>query len=200
MEDLISYDRIAEAYSRERIEFQERERPYFQFLLEKLEPGSLILDVGCGTGIPIARYYTENGHKVVGIDLSSRLLELARSNVPSAEFYLADMLTFEPGRTFSALVAWDSVFHVVPSKHSYVYAKFREWLMPDGWLITSLGGIADTFTAPMFGHDFYFGGLDPKESRELMERLGFKIITWEEDDPSSRGHIAVLAQVRNQQT
>jgi hypothetical protein len=42
-------------------------------------------------------------------------------------------------------------------------------------------------------HIFY-SGYAPKVARKLLEAEGFEIEVWEVDDPSSRGHIAVIAK------
>lgn len=191
---MFSYDRISDEFSQSRINFRSSELPPFEELLKRLKPNSRILDVGCGTGLPVARLLCDHGHQVKGFDLSNRLIQLARKNIPLANFYVGDMLSFQPQGVFDAVVAWDSVFHIEPSKHAKVYLNFANWLGPEGWLLTSIGGEACEFTAPMFGHDFYFGGLAPEEARKLIEKQAINIVYWKIDDPSSRGHIAVLGQ------
>jgi hypothetical protein len=49
------------------------------------------------------------------------------------------------------------------------------------------------FTSGMFGHTFFYSGHKPEVTRDLLEAAGFKIEVWEVDDPSSRGHMAVIA-------
>ncbi len=46
----------------------------------------------------------------------------------------------------------------------------------------------------MYGETFYYSGFAPNVARELIEAAGFEIELWEVDDPSSRGHIAVIAR------
>jgi hypothetical protein len=46
----------------------------------------------------------------------------------------------------------------------------------------------------MFGHTFFYSGYEPEVARNLLEAEGFKVELWEVDDPSSRGHIAVIAR------
>lgn len=48
--------------------------------------GKMILDLGCGSGI-YARILTEKGAKVRGIDISSKLLEIAKKEAPKARIY-----------------------------------------------------------------------------------------------------------------
>jgi hypothetical protein len=46
----------------------------------------------------------------------------------------------------------------------------------------------------MFGHAFFYSGHEPEVSLDLLMAEGFKIEFWEVDDPSSKGHIAVVAR------
>lgn len=50
-----------------------------------------VLDIGCGSGRPIASHLAAEGHSVTGIDSSPAMVELFRPNVPDAEAIVADM-------------------------------------------------------------------------------------------------------------
>ena len=128
---LAAYDRIAEAWCRDRREGAERrfrEKTLLDRLLAPLPAGGRILDVGCGCGVPIASYLADRGFRVTGLDGSPELLDLARRAVPDAAFAQGDMRTADPGGPFDALVAWDSVFHLPRSEHASLFARFHRWL------------------------------------------------------------------------
>ena len=191
-----AYNRIAGAWREARVAGSApfRERPLLDRLVLPLPPGAQILDVGCGPGEPIAAYLAQRGFQVVGLDGSDRMLELARRAVPTAAFLLGDMRTADPGGRFDALVAWDSVFHIPRTEHRAVFARFHSWLRPRGRLLVSLGGSGEMdFTSQMHGETFFYSGHEPTEALRIVASVGFQIEHWEEDDPSSRGHIAVLA-------
>ena len=164
-----------------------------------------MLDLGCGTGTPIAKYISQKGYQVVGIDESRAMLEIARNQVPEAEFIQADMVAIQFTDKFAAAVAWDSVFHVERKHHSAVFRKLASSLEPGARLFLSVGGsdaggstsddsLAEGFTSEMFGHTFFYSGYAPQVARKLPEAEGFEIELWEVDDPTSRGHIAVIAR------
>lgn len=57
-----SYNKIAENYSSSRDLFKNNH--YLEKLVELLKPGSTILDIGCGSGIPIDKYLADKGFKI----------------------------------------------------------------------------------------------------------------------------------------
>ncbi|KAK5662447.1 hypothetical protein OQA88_8358 [Cercophora sp. LCS_1] len=56
-----------------------------------------IIDLGCGTGSPVCSTLSEAGHDVLGIDISSAMIEAARSRAPKARFEKRDTRDFNPG-------------------------------------------------------------------------------------------------------
>jgi 2-polyprenyl-3-methyl-5-hydroxy-6-metoxy-1,4-benzoquinol methylase len=201
------YDQIADQwYSSGRDEaYVERVLGYVDRILHRLPPGAKVLDIGCGTGDPIAKHIVQRGYRVIGIDESQEMLRIAKSVVPAAELIHADMVEVEFGERFAAAIAWDSVFHVERKHHAGIYRKLAALLEINGRLLLSVGGSgpenlasggsdAEGFTSEMFGQTFYYSGYAPDVARRLIEAAGFEIELWEVDDPSSRGHIAAIAR------
>lgn len=184
--------------------YEDRVLGYVDVILEGLPPGARVLDVGCGTGNLIARHIVRRGYRVTGVDQSQRMLEIAGRVIPEAELIHADMVRVQLDGTFAAAVAWDSIFHVERKHHAAVYRKLARSLAPGGRLLLSVGGSdvissgadsdAEGFTSEMFGHTFFYSGYAPHVARQLLEAEGFEIELWEVDDPSSLGHIAVIAR------
>jgi cyclopropane fatty-acyl-phospholipid synthase-like methyltransferase len=184
---------------------------YVDRVLEGLPPGAKVLDLGCGTGTPIAEYMVRRGYRVTGVDQSEKMLEIAKKVVPEAEFIHGDMVEVELAGRFAAAVAWDSVFHVERKHHPAIYRKLADALEIGGRLLLTVGGSdggagaeggsapgdhsgAEGFTSEMFGHTFFYSGYAPQVARQKLEAEGFEVEVWEVDDPSSRGHIAVIAR------
>src|SRR5258707_7294428 len=59
-------------------------------LRDCLPEGGEVLDIGCGCGIPVARYLSAAGYRVTGVDISDVQVERARQLVPAATFIRAD--------------------------------------------------------------------------------------------------------------
>ncbi|MDQ3907682.1 MAG: class I SAM-dependent methyltransferase [Acidobacteriota bacterium] len=205
-----SYDQIAERWhaNHRSPDYVSRTLAYVDKVLEGVPRGSRVLDLGCGTGEPVASYLVRRGFRVVGVDQSEKMLEIARRVVPEAELIRADMVDVELNGKFFAAVAWDSVFHVGRRHHAAVYRKLADALEDGARLLLSVGGSdaregdedsggdfdAEGFTSEMFGHTFFYSAYAPKVARALLEAAGFEIELWETDDPSSRGHITVIAR------
>ena len=174
---------------------------YVDRILEDLPTGAKVLDLGCGTGEPVAKYIVERGFTVTGVDESSQMLKFARQAVPEAQLIHADIVTVELIGTFDAAVAWDSIFHVERKHHAAIYQKLANVLRAGARLLLSVGGSApaeddslEGFTSEMYGQTFYYSGFAPDVARKLIEASGFEIELWEVDDSTSRGHIAVIAR------
>jgi SAM-dependent methyltransferase len=189
------YDPIAEAWHAAPRNFGARK--YVELILDRLAPGARVLDLGCGTGEPVALHMAERGFRVVGVDESGKMLEIARRVVPGAEFVRADMCELSLDGGFAAAVAWDSVFHVARERHREIFRTLYGLLDPGGWLLLSAGGSGhEGFTSEMYGRTFFYSAHEPAETLRLLGEEGFAVELCEEDDPSSRGHIAVVARRR----
>lgn len=197
------YDLIADQWhaNQRAQDYIEHVLRYVDRVLEGLPTGARVLDLGCGTGEPVAKHIVECGFSVTGVDESSEMLKFARQTVPAAELIHGDIVTVELTDTFDAAVAWDSMFHIERKDHAAIYRKLANALRQDARLLLSVGGSApaeddsvEGFTSEMYGQTFYYSGFAPEVARKLIEASGFEIELWEVDDPVSRGHIAVIAR------
>jgi SAM-dependent methyltransferase len=176
------YDSIADQY----MELAVRPRAtdprsaWMNDLLGRLTPGSRVLDLGCGPGVPTAESLVHNGHRVTGIDISPRQVALAQNNVPQGEFFVGDALEshFAP-RSFDALVALFSLTHIPRDEWAPLFARFVDWLHPAGWLLAtfgmsdSAGWDEENFLG--FGHTNWTNGFVPETSQRLLREAGFEI-------------------------
>jgi ubiquinone/menaquinone biosynthesis C-methylase UbiE len=112
--------------------------------LLSLPIGSRVLDVCCGAGasaIPAAHLVGQAG-KVIGIDLSEKLLELARTKatgLTNIEFELGDMLTLRfSNESFDAVVCVFGIFFV-PDMEMAVRELWR-CVRPGGQLAVTTWG------------------------------------------------------------
>ncbi|HKC50272.1 MAG TPA: class I SAM-dependent methyltransferase, partial [Myxococcota bacterium] len=134
------YDRCSAAFS----EARSRD-PGLELapLLERLAGGSRVLDVGCGSGLPIAAALARE-HRVTGVDVSPEQIRRARENVPSATFLLGDAMSVEfPAASFDAVVSFYAVFHLPREEHEALFRRIERWLVPGGYLAATVGRIRE---------------------------------------------------------
>lgn len=139
-------------YLGKRYEDAYADNPYLHGIVNRamkmLKPGSRILDVGCGTGKPVAETLANNGHEVHGIDVAEEMVKIARSQVRGT-FEKADMRTYTPPHTLDAVFAAYSLYQISPSDTYSVVFRFAEWLREGGVLV--LGATPSTSLPPDLG-------------------------------------------------
>lgn len=87
-----------------------------KFIESTLNTTGLVLDLACGTGRHLISL-AEAGYRVVGLDVSPRLLRIAKLRWRGADLVRADMrfLPFKP-EVFSATISMDASFGYLPSE------------------------------------------------------------------------------------
>lgn len=86
-----------------------RERSYE---LLRLEPGSLVVDVGCGAGRAVGELRTRR-HRAVGLDPDEQMVAVARGRWPEAQFELGDAYGLPFGDGEVGGYRADKVFHLL---------------------------------------------------------------------------------------
>lgn len=105
--------------------------------------GSSILDIGCGSGWPVATTLTAAGHRVAGIDPSPTLLAAFRRALPGAEAAceaVEDSRCFD--RNFDAAVAIGLLFLLPEATQAALIARVGRLLHPGGRFLFSAPRIA----------------------------------------------------------
>ena len=114
---------------------------FYAFTAERLpkEPGSRVLDLGCGTGLELEEYFARNPNaKVTGIDLSEGMLAVLKAKFPGKEIALVVGSYFDVPfgeETFDAAVSVESLHHFTKEEKIPLYRKLRTALKNGGYFI-----------------------------------------------------------------
>ena len=194
-----SYDAIASQWQQARLIISAREQRYLDALMIDLTPGETVLDLGCGTGRPMAAWFIDQGLHVTGIDQSAEMLALARLAFPQARWLRHSLPELQLAEKFNAIVLWDALFHLPRSHHRLLLERSYNHLLPGGKLMLTSGGSADAaFTDTMFEHRFFYDSLAPDTLQSVLEEIGFHIEVMEVIDPPTtgrdKGRIAIVAR------
>lgn len=135
-----SYDLVADEYAR-RIADELADKPFDRELLdrfaERVGARGRVCDVGCGPG-HVSRYLHERGVDVFGLDLSPRMVEIARRLNPDIDFLVGDMLALaEPDASWSGAVAFYSLIHFATSEVHSAIAEIARVLRPNAPLLVA---------------------------------------------------------------
>ncbi|HEY6413411.1 MAG TPA: class I SAM-dependent methyltransferase [Edaphobacter sp.] len=147
-------------------------------------PASAILDVGCGSGEPIASYLIEQGHPVTGIDSSPTLIRMCRQRFPAQDWRICDMRQLDLGRTFGGILAWDSFFHLSPADQRNMFKVFRAHATSSTALIFTSGADHSEVFGQYRGEPLYHGSLSAEEYRYLLHENGFEVVSHLAEDPT----------------
>ena len=188
------YERHAHQWAHDRGTNLVIEKAWIDRFLGVLTPGASILDIGCGSGVPISGYLIERGFEVIGVDSSPTLISLCRNRFPDSEWIVADMRTLSLNRKFEGVLAWDSFFHLSHDDQRRMFSVFKEHAAPDATLMFTSGPAHGEAIGSYRGEALYHASLSQAEYRELLAGNGFKVITFEPDDPLCGNHTIWLAQ------
>ncbi|MGW1200854.1 class I SAM-dependent DNA methyltransferase [Streptomyces sp. NPDC002536] len=172
-----AFDAIGDRYD-EAFPHKEGQLASGAWLAGALPPGSRILDLGCGTGLPTARQLTDAGHTVVGYDLSPGMLGLARANVPEAAFHQGDLAALRDGRlgTFDGAAAFFALLMLPRPEIPHALRMLHALLRPGGLLaLAMVEADVDDYAIPFLGHTIRVSGYLRDELREVVREAGFEI-------------------------
>ena len=157
-----AYDTVAEEYAA-RLPDTRAEAPLDLAMLDAFaaavapDEDPRVLDAGCGTG-RMSRYLADRGCRVSGVDLSPRMVAMARRDHPDLTFTVGSLtdLPYADDR-FAGVMLWYSIIHTPPAGQARIFAEAARVLRPDGHLLVGFQsgeGTRDVSAAyRRFGHE-----------------------------------------------
>ncbi|HTK81734.1 MAG TPA: methyltransferase domain-containing protein [Bacteroidota bacterium] len=167
---------------------------YIARFSELLPPPATVLDVGCGTGLPIAKWLADIGFTVHGVDLSAKMLSLAKKNVEEAAFFVADIVTWKAPRQYHGIIGWDSIFHLTVDDQVKALGNIVAMLFPKGVALITCGVQQGEVGSVMFGQEFYYSSPSLPGYIALIEKSGCTVLFSEVDDSTGGGHAVICFQ------
>jgi SAM-dependent methyltransferase len=162
---------------------------YVDAILGRLDPGSTVVDLGCGPGDPATRLLSER-HNVLGVDISAGQLAIARRLAPRASFVQADLTRFalQLG-SVDAAVSFYATGHLPRAAHAPFYAEVARWLRPGGLLVTSAPLLAGDDDDEWLGVPMFFGGIGAEATVAAVEAAGLVVESADEVDEQVDGQV-----------
>lgn len=193
------YDRTARAWDAVRGGELTLERTWLDRFAALLPPGRAVLDLGCGTGDPVARALLASGFRVTGVDAAPAMVALAQERFPAArhpgaEWRVGDMRALALGRRFDGVLAWHSFFHLTPADQRAMFPVFAAHAAPGAALMFTSGPDAGEVLGEWEGEPLYHGSLAPAEYEALLAAHGFGLVARVLGDPACGGSSVWLAR------
>lgn len=181
-----AYDAVAEAYLAAHTDELDH-KPLDRMLLEevcRLARGGQLADVGCGPG-HISRFLGQRHDDVVGVDLSERMIAVARRHAPTVRFVTGSVLSLPfPSATLSGAVALYSLIHLPPPDRGHALAEMARVLRADSFLLVAIHVSSDSVPSggrrrvqQFLGQDVDMDGyfIDPLVLAQEMENAGLEV-------------------------
>lgn len=191
------YRRHSGAWTTARNNMALSERVWLARFAELLPPEATVLDIGCGSGQPIARHLHDSGFHVTGVDSAPEMIALFRAELPAAAAEVSDMRALNLGRRFDGLIAWGGFFHLSPHDQRLMFPVFRDHAKPGTVLIFTSGPAFGEVVGTFESEPLYHASLDPDEYRLLLDQNGFEVTAHVAEDPDCDGHTVWLPRHRS---
>ncbi len=172
------YDSIADSFVKQAINYSPKAQlEYFCSLVKK---GGRVLDVGCGSGRDCASF-AQKGFETVGVDLSEKLLDIAKTTVPEATFLKQDIrsLSFPPN-SFDGIWSCASLLHIA---HKDIPRTLKSWFTvckPQGILLIYVKkgiGEEEREEPSVIGVKRFYSLFTNELLMQYCQQIGFSIVT-----------------------
>lgn len=191
------YERHAAAWDNDRRRAGWNDKPWHDSFVAALASTASVLDLGCGSGAPVAQHMAEHGLQVTGVDSSPTLISLCRQRLPNHKWVVGDMRSLQLSRRFDGILAWDSFFHLRPDDQRRMFNIFARHAASSAVLMFNTGPAHGESIGEYRGDPLYHASLNPDEYKELLDSIGFDVmIHTVEDWQTGGGRTVWLARAR----
>jgi SAM-dependent methyltransferase len=105
-----------------------------------LPRGASVIDLGCGTGLPITKVLVSEGLNVYAVDAAPSFVEAFRHNLPEVPVACESVLDSSFfNRMFDGVVAWGLMFLLLPDEQRRLIQRIGDILVPGGRLLFTSG-------------------------------------------------------------
>lgn len=188
------YERHARAWDTDRQAGTGTDHAWLERFAGRLQRGAHVLDLGCGSGRPVAAFMVECGFKVTGVDSSPTMISLCRERLPGETWIVADMRNLALDQTFDGILAWDSFFHLNAEDQRLMFDVFDRHAGTGALLMFNAGPAEGEAIGDYRGDPLFHASLAPGEYQSLLARHRFEILDHAVNDPEAGGRTVWLCR------
>jgi SAM-dependent methyltransferase len=181
------YEKHATAWDSDRQNCGWNDQLWHDRFIESLSASASVLDLGCGSGRPVAQHMHERGLHVTGVDGSPTMISLCRVRLPGHQWMVADMRRLSLKDRFDGILAWDSFFHLDPGDQRLMFAVFAAHSSDRAALMFNTGPEQGEAIGSYRGDPLYHASLASSEYVALIRGIGFEVIDHAVNDVRAGG-------------
>ena len=157
---------------------------------QTLPSGATVLDLGCGTGVPISQALIERGFKVYGVDASPTIVAAFRARFPGVPVECAAVEDSDFfARTFDGVVAWGLFFLLDGEVQRRLIKKIAGVLQSGGRLLFTAPSESGSFPPDVMTGRPQFS-LGYEEYRNALEAEGMLLVGTHRDEGENHYYLA----------
>jgi predicted TPR repeat methyltransferase len=166
----------------------QKEEKLTKLFMASLPKGGKVLDLGCGTGIPIGKRLQKAGFRVVGVDYADEMVKEFQKNLPDSLVLRILMTDIKWKEEFEGIISSFSLLCLPPKEFIQMPNKIIHALKKGGYFLLFLNE-GDSKSGGVYkvqGQKMYTTGVSEKEIRDAFEANNFKIIKLEKETVVSK--------------
>lgn len=162
----------------------EKESAFIDSFIGSMPKNGEVLDLGCGTGVPLGKILYESKLNVTGVDVSDKMIEKYRDNLPKAKVFRMPMTEIKWVNKFDGILASYSLLCLPLDDFSIMAKKITMALKKDGTFLMFLneGDSKEGSIQEVQGQQMFSTGFSEKEIRNTFEPLGINIVKLEREE------------------
>lgn len=176
-----TYNKIAEDYHKNHADDQHWIKSAEKFI-NLLKPGAKILDVGCGTGLK-SKYFLAEGFQITGVDISDKMIEIAKKENPDGTFQVMDMKDVgDLPDIYDGVFAHAVLLHIPKKEISNIIEKLVSKLRAKGYIYIAVKEKSDKDEEIVkendYGYEYerFFSYYTIEELKEYLKKAGMGIV------------------------
>ncbi|NQT60494.1 MAG: class I SAM-dependent methyltransferase [Bacteroidetes bacterium] len=174
---VFAYNKAAKNYEEKFSQYDEylKQISHFSDLFSR---GQTILDLGCGPGLNTG-IFSQKGLSVTGVDNSSEMIRLAKTNCPEGFFQHTSVTDFLTQKKFDGICLSFIIVHLETDKVVEFLQRISRYIQPEGKLyISFMSGKKPGYEKTSFSeNEIYFNYFDKDFIISVLEDNGFILIS-----------------------
>jgi SAM-dependent methyltransferase len=164
-------------------------------LASLLPSSAVVVDLGCGAGLPATRELTNRGLRVLGVDFSAVQLSRARHLAPAASLVRTDMtaLNLQMG-SVDAVVSFYALIHVPLEEQRALFPRIRSWLRDGGYLLAITGADRWAGVENYLGTEMFWDHADTASYLRWLTAARLEPVWHRYIPEGNAGHSLILAR------